>query len=134
MISAGRAAVKVAVRRDGRAQELSVTMAPETTFFNAALVQQKLGCAVQDLTPEIAARLGLRSLDGVIVTNVEEGSPAARAGLRRGYVILGVSDTRAADVTSLARLLHGRKKGETVALPVLTIRPMRQAVAQVKIR
>lgn len=134
LISAGRAPVKVAVRRDRRAQELSVTMAPETTFFNAALVQQKLGCAVQDLTPEIAARLGLRSLDGVIVTNVEEGSPAARAGLRRGYVILGVSDTRAADVTSLARLLHGRKKGETVALPVLTIRPMRQAVAQVKIR
>jgi serine protease Do len=48
------------------------------------------GLAAQDLTPEVARSLGLSDTQGVIVTDVEEGSPADQVGMRRGDVILEV--------------------------------------------
>jgi len=52
-----------------------------------------LGFEVQDLTLIIARYLGLKSLDGVVVAQVEANSPASRAGLRRGDIIIKVNDT-----------------------------------------
>jgi serine protease Do len=49
-----------------------------------------LGLRVQELTPEIASALGIGARRGVVVREVEAGSPAARAGLRRGDVIVSV--------------------------------------------
>jgi serine protease Do len=46
-----------------------------------------LGVSVQDLTPEIAQGLGLKRAGGVVVAQVEPGSPAAEAGLQTGDVI-----------------------------------------------
>lgn len=86
------------------------------------------------MTPDIATRLGLNAVEGAIVTSVEAGSPADRAGLRRGFVIYGVGESRITDVTVLARLLHGRKTGDRVQLSLFTPRPLRRAVAEVRIR
>jgi serine protease Do len=44
------------------------------------------GVAVEELTPQIASRLGVEG-SGVVVTQVAPGSAAAEAGLRRGDVI-----------------------------------------------
>jgi serine protease Do len=134
LISSARQPVRLNVARSGQPQEVTVQMVPETTFFNAALVQQRLGCAVQDLTPDIATRLRLSSLDGIIITSVEPGSPAEKAGLRRGFVVFGIDDARVSDVTVAARLLHARKKGDVVRLSVMTLRPARRAIADVRIR
>ena len=49
-----------------------------------------VGVATQTLTPELASHFSLREKRGVIIRAVEPGSPAARAGLRRGDVILGL--------------------------------------------
>jgi serine protease Do len=50
------------------------------------------GLEVEDMSYSVARYLGLRSLVGVIVTNVERGSPADRAGLEPGDVILEIND------------------------------------------
>jgi len=50
------------------------------------------GLEVEDMSYSVARYLGLRSLAGVIVTNVEKGSPADRAGLEPGDVILEIND------------------------------------------
>jgi serine protease Do len=55
------------------------------------LPEKRLGLAVEQLTPEIAQSLGLSSMQGVVVSNVVEGSPADEAGIRRGDVILEVN-------------------------------------------
>lgn len=47
----------------------------------------KLGLGVQDITPELAKRLGLPDRSGVVITEVREGSPAALVGLDEGMVI-----------------------------------------------
>ena len=51
----------------------------------------KTGIEVDDLSPLVARFLGLRSTRGAIITNIERGSAAERAGLRVGDVILKVN-------------------------------------------
>jgi serine protease Do len=57
----------------------------------------ELGLAVQPLTPETAGRLGLANAAGVVVSEVEEGSPADEAGIQRGDVILEVNHHKIAN-------------------------------------
>jgi serine protease Do len=47
-----------------------------------------LGVEVQGVTPEIARSVGLPKAEGAIITDVTEGSPAAKAGFEQGDVIL----------------------------------------------
>jgi serine protease Do len=49
-----------------------------------------LGLTVEKVTPEIARRIGLRTTSGVIVTDVDPDSPAARVGLSEGDIIFRV--------------------------------------------
>ena len=51
-----------------------------------------LGLDVQELTPELRERMGER--DGVLITEVEEGSSAERSGLRRGDLVIQVNARR----------------------------------------
>jgi len=53
--------------------------------------QMKMGLTVQNLTDEIAARLGYDEETGVVVTEVENGSAAAAAGLKPGVLIKEVN-------------------------------------------
>lgn len=50
-----------------------------------------LGVETQDITAEIAGALGLADEQGVIVTRVQSGSPAAQAGLRAGDAITALN-------------------------------------------
>jgi serine protease Do len=57
-------------------------------------LEESLGMTVQELTPEIARSLNLTDTKGVVVTNVDEGSPADEAGVRRGDVLLEVNQRK----------------------------------------
>lgn len=46
-----------------------------------------LGVAIQEVTPDIATALGLKEPQGALVTDVTEGGPAAKAGLKPGDLI-----------------------------------------------
>ena len=52
-----------------------------------------LGLSVVDLTPDVARNFGRPSYSGVVVSEVVSGSPAQRAGLRAGDIILEVDRT-----------------------------------------
>jgi serine protease Do len=47
-----------------------------------------LGIVIQDLTPELAKSFGLKDNQGILVSQVSEDSPAAKAGLKQGDVIV----------------------------------------------
>ncbi len=50
-----------------------------------------LGLMVQSLTPELASQFGVDATEGVLITAVEKGSPAARKGLRPGDIVTSVN-------------------------------------------
>ncbi|HSX38628.1 MAG TPA: DegQ family serine endoprotease [Chlamydiales bacterium] len=53
---------------------------------------QKIGIEIENFTTEMASRLGVSGLaDGVVVSRVKPGSPAAQAGLKPGFLITGVA-------------------------------------------
>ena len=54
------------------------------------IVRPWLGASGQGVTPDIAQSLGLPHPEGVLIKDVAPGSPAARAGVRIGDVILAV--------------------------------------------
>ncbi len=58
-----------------------------------------VGAIVQDLTPELAVRFGLKQRRGVVVSGIEAGSPAADAGLQPADVITAIDgrDVRSAE-------------------------------------
>lgn len=58
-----------------------------------------IGITVQNLHPELAEVFGVKARTGVIVTRVEEGSPAEMAGLKEGDIIRRVGDKRIDQVT-----------------------------------
>jgi Do/DeqQ family serine protease len=77
-----------------------------------------LGAKTQALTDEMAKSLGISSLQGVLVSEVWPGGPAARAGVVRGDVIASVGGQPVNDPTSLNYQVATHSPGAPVALVV----------------
>ena len=60
----------------------------EQLMKSGKVVRGWLGVSIQDLSPELAQQFGITETKGVLVSEVLDGSPAKRAGLDRGDVIL----------------------------------------------
>ena len=86
--------VKVGILRDKKNMlvEVEIAARPEEMkeFAEAALGNWR-GLEVQEITPDIAQRYRLAEKNGVVVVNVEPGSPADIAGLTRGDVIAEIN-------------------------------------------
>lgn len=60
-----------------------------------------LGVVIQDVDEELAESFGLKQAGGILVSEVQEDSPAKKAGLKQGDVIIRVHDTILKDVSDL---------------------------------
>lgn len=75
-----------------------------------------LGLDVRPITPDIARQLNLKSTEGVVVARVEEGGPAAEAGVRRGDVIREINRQKVASMADFERLTTDVKDGDRLTL------------------
>jgi serine protease Do len=73
-----------------------------------------VGVRIQEIPAALAESLELDSTDGVIVASVDEGSPAERAGLRRGDIIIGIGNDRIRNFEDARRALYGVMVGDDV--------------------
>ncbi|QCP48372.1 DegQ family serine endoprotease [Trinickia violacea] len=71
----------------------------------------RLGVAVQGLNQTLADSFGLPKPNGALVSSVDPGGPAAKAGLQAGDVILAVNGTAINDSTDLPSMIAGIKPG-----------------------
>jgi serine protease Do len=78
-----------------------------------------IGVAIQDVTPELAESFGTTAHEGALVSQVVEDSPAQRAGLRSGDIVLQVDDKRVKSASQLSTLVAGLEPGTDVELTVL---------------
>lgn len=111
--------VGVTVLRDGREQDLDIQLGelPGEKPVRQAKADSPSaleGVSVAEITPEIAEQLGLGAdVEGVVVSRVKAGSPAADAGLRRGDVIQEVGRE---PVTSVADFRQAIEDADEAAL------------------
>jgi Do/DeqQ family serine protease len=77
-----------------------------------------LGVTIQAVTSDLASSLGLSAVRGALVSSVQPGSPAERAGLRRGDVITAVNGAPVSDSNSLRNMVARTQPGTEVTLTV----------------
>jgi len=91
----------------------------------------RIGVVIQDLTPAIAEALGLERAKGTVVTQVEPGSPAARAGLQPGDVIVTINGNEVENSGDLSNRVSLLEIGARVELEYLRDGRRRRASAAV---
>jgi len=83
------------------------------------VVRGWLGVGIQEVTAELAAKFGIKETDGVLVNDVFENEPAARAGLKPGDIIAKVDGRRVETPTGLSRAVAGLAPGSKVEVEII---------------
>jgi len=86
---------------------------------NGTVRRAKLGVTVQGISADMASALGLSSAKGALVSNVEDGSPAAQAGIHQGDVITQFNGKPVADSNQLRNEVSSTTPGSTVTMQVV---------------
>jgi serine protease Do len=86
---------------------------------NGKVSRSQLGVKVQGIDADLAASLKLPDTRGAIISNVDPGSAAARAGLKQGDVIVGVNGEKLADNNELRNKIASTKPGSTVSIDII---------------
>jgi len=75
-----------------------------------------LGVDIRDLAPERASQLGLKEVNGVEITMVDQDSPAGKAGLKEEDVIVSFNGRKIDNADQLRRVIHETPPGASVQL------------------
>lgn len=78
-----------------------------------------LGVQIQPVTEDIAAALGFDEAKGVLVTDVTADTPAAKAGITRGDIVVSVDGAEVNSPRDLTRMIATDAPGATVKLGLL---------------
>jgi serine protease Do len=78
-----------------------------------------LGVSIQNLTPEIAKSLGIKQEAGALVADVVKGSPADKAGLKRGDLIVEFDGKKIEDSTHLRNMVAATAPGKSIELKLI---------------
>jgi len=78
----------------------------------------EIGVRVQRITPEAARRLGMSSTKGVLVMEVQPGSPAEQIGLEPADVIREVNQRPVNNVSDFERAVRQGRRGDRILLLV----------------
>jgi serine protease Do len=78
-----------------------------------------IGVAIQPVTGDIADSLGLKNARGALVAEPQSGSPAQKAGIKAGDVIVSVNDESVTDARTLARRISAMAPGTSVKLGII---------------
>jgi serine protease Do len=84
-----------------------------------AVRRAKLGVRIQPISPDMASAMGLASTRGALVSTVDEGSPAAAAGLKQGDVITHYNGRAVSDNNQLRNAVASTKPGTRVPVQIL---------------
>ena len=86
---------------------------------NGSVTRGWLGVGIQNLTPELAEYYGVDSKEGVLVTQVFEGDPADKAGVRPRDVIVGLDGEKVTSSRELTAKVASLPVGEELEVTVI---------------
>ncbi len=98
---------------------IDLAMRIEQQLVTSGKVQRgRLGVAIQEVNQSLADSFGLKKPAGALVSSVEKESPAAKAGLEPGDVILAINGKDIAASGELPAIVSGMAPGESAKLQV----------------
>lgn len=118
---------KIDYIRDSKPHTVNVVIGERPPIENARMNRNdtdkepqlsRLGVSVQNISPELAQRFGLKSQSGALVIGVQPGSPGADANMRAGDVILRFDRKVIKTAEDLIDSARSLKDGDEVALQI----------------
>jgi serine protease Do len=115
--------VKVDIIRNGKSMPVEITLEEmseaKETMAPSEEEKSAWGLKVDELTADIAQSLGIDpAVKGVIITDIESGSPAAKAGLQPGDIITDANNMKVTDLKDYRNALDSVKTGADLLLRV----------------
>ena len=111
--------------RSGGYQGLSFAIPIDTALYvkdqlvsNGKVSRGRLGVTIQEVNQSLASSFALPKAGGALVSSVEAGSPAAKAGLTAGDVVLKMDGAEIASSLDLSSRVSTMKPGSTAKLEV----------------
>jgi S1-C subfamily serine protease len=90
----------------------------ETLIKNGKVRRGQLGLYAGKLNSEVAAKLGINEGKGVVVLQVQPGSAAERAGIRKGDVITALNGVEVTDPNVFRNTVASTAPGSEVTLTI----------------
>jgi len=78
-----------------------------------------IGIYVQELNRELSDHFGVKEGNGLLISKIEEKSPAAEAGLEVGDVIVKAEGQRVESTRELSEIIQDKEKGEEIEIEFL---------------
>ncbi len=91
----------------------------EQIIENGAVTRGWVGIGIQDMTPDLAESLKLPKINGALITQVVNGSPADKAGVKPGDILVSVEGKPVADYASTLNLIAALKPNAPATLKVV---------------
>jgi serine protease Do len=122
--------VPVTALRDGKSKSLEIKIAKRSDEKDESAGTEdegsgekesgkaRLGVRVQDVTKDLAEKLGLEDARGALISEVAPGGPAERAGIERGDVVVEVNREPVEDAAQFAKLVRAAEPGKSLLLLV----------------
>jgi serine protease Do len=91
----------------------------DSIIKHGKVIRGWMGVSIQNLTEELAKSLGFKQTEGALVSGVEKGSPADKAGFKRGDLIIGLNGKAVADSTALRNMVAATAPGTKVDVQII---------------
>lgn len=118
--------VAVLTGGDGRAQNIGLAIPSdlaadviEQILQNGRVNYGYLGISTTTVTEQLQQQYDLPRADGALVVEVQPGTPAARAGISQGDIIIRIGDQQVSTETDLFRFLRGQEPGQEVDVVIV---------------
>jgi len=89
------------------------------TFEETDTAQGRLGLEVMSLTPDLRKHFSVAADRGVLIAKVEQGSPADKAGLKVGDILIAVNGQDVKQASDVLDALANTQEGQTIKLNVV---------------
>lgn len=106
----------VIILRNGKKKKIRV-MIEELQEARAEVgkdIEKTLGMSVQEITPDIARYFNLKEKRGVIISNIEQNSLAAEAGLREGDIVQEINRKKITSIEDYRKEMREVKEKDTI--------------------
>ncbi|HUD02190.1 MAG TPA: Do family serine endopeptidase, partial [Rhabdochlamydiaceae bacterium] len=111
--------VNLKITRKGKIMAVTVILGSAAEESSPAVMSQKLGIEVENMNADLGRQLGYSATEeGVVITKVKPGSPAAMAGIRPGFLIQAINHKKISNTTDYEAALNESSQNKRILLLV----------------